>query len=133
MIDVEELTRLCGGEEEARGVYELERVPLRGVVARGDCQPAARAATTHEQLHGRDGADVEVNDAAARREKAGDDRLPDHLAGGARVAPDDDCAGAHVSPERLREARQKRRRQRLADDAAHAADADLECGYGSHW
>ena len=80
----------------------------------------------HRELEGRGRADAEVHDLAADGEEAGGDRGLHHRAGGPRVAADEHAAAVEVGPERLGEAHDQLRGERLADDAPHAGDADLQ-------
>ena len=86
---------------------------------------ALRFPATDLQLNCRHRTDSNIDDAPATGKNAGNDRMLDHLARRARIAADDDRAGSGMRTERLRETRQQRWRQRLADDATHARNADF--------
>src|SRR5262249_23839946 len=132
VIDIEQLARLAGIQKETARTDELQRVPFRRIVTRCDRDAALRAPVTHLELNSGHRTHADVDDAVAGGEDAGDDGVFDHLAGGSRIASDDDRAGARVRSESLREARQEFRCERLAHDAADAGDADLKSRYRSH-
>jgi hypothetical protein len=132
VIDIAQLARLAGIQKQTARTDELQRVPFGGIVTGGDRDAALRVPVSHLELNCRHGADADVENAIAGGEDAGDDGVLHHLAGRSRIAADNDRAGTGVRPERLREARQQSRRERLAHYAPHAGDADLECRYRSH-
>ena len=119
-------------EEQARRADELERVPLDGVVARGDHQAAGGMVVLDGELAGRRRREPDVDDVAADRLERGEDDAMEHRAGDAAVAADDDFARpgdadrARQRPgaERRGVARDDFRRERFADAPADARHAD---------
>src|SRR5438552_304118 len=95
----------------------------------GDAAPCAMM--TDQQLDCRHGAHADINDSTATGEQAGDHRLPDHLARGARISSDDNRPRANIGTERLGKARQQFGRQGIPDYSANAGDANFESGYRS--
>src|SRR5215510_7413508 len=102
VINVQELTGLCAVQKEAAPPDELQRIPLRRIVTRGDRNPAMRVMMSDGQLNRRDRTHTDVENATAAREQAGNYRVFDHFARSARIAAHDNGAAADVSAERLR-------------------------------
>jgi hypothetical protein len=126
MVDVEQFVGLRRVQIEAVAADKLERVPRLRVVARRDRDAARGPQGFDGELQTRRRADAEVNHLAARCEQASEHRRVNHWPRGARVAADEDAPGVEVATEGLREPDRQFRREGLADDPAHAADADLE-------
>ena len=132
VIDIEQLARLGGVQKKAARTDELQRVPFGGIVTRCDRDTALRAPVSHLELNCGYGAEADVDNAVAGGQNAGNDGVLDHLAGGSRIASDDDRAWAGVRSESLREARQQLGSQRLSHHTTHARYAYLESRYRSH-
>ena len=75
---------------------------------------------TDKQLNSRHRTHSEIKNATPARKQARYYRLLYHFTGSAWIAPDDNRARADVGAEGLGKTRQQSRRQRFADDSAHA-------------
>src|SRR5205085_2306966 len=117
-----------GVEKLAARGEELERVPLGGIVAGGEDDPARRVQDFDGELGGGRGRQPDVDQIAAGSGEPGGDGLEHHWTRLAGVAADDHRPVAETARERRTEAREHRRGERIADDAAHAGDADHERG-----
>src|SRR5205085_1363135 len=124
--DVEQFVGLRRVEVESVCANELERVPRLRVVPRGYRNAAIGARPLDCELQARRRADAEVKGFTSRGEKAREHCGARHRPRRARVAADEHASRIEVSAEGLREADDQLRREGLADDAAHAADAYLE-------
>ena len=124
--DVEQFLRLGGVEVQAVAADELERVPRRRIVAAGDGHAALRAEPADGELQRGRRRDAEIDHLAAGREQPGDDGRLDHRPRRSRVAADEDAARVEIRPEGLGKRDDELGCQGFADDAADAADADLE-------
>ena len=124
--DVEQFLRLRRIQVQAVAAHELERVPGRRIVAAGDGHAALRAEPADGKLERGRRRDAEIDYLAAGREQPRDDRRLDHRPRRARVAAHQDAARVEICPEGLGKRDDEFGCQGFADNAADAADADLE-------
>ena len=124
---------LVGAEElPARG-QELERVPRRRVVARGEDHAPRRPEVLHRDLRRRGGGEAEIDHVPTGAHEPRRDGAMHQRPGAPRIATDHHGAGWQNPGKGRGEARHDRGGQALADDAADAGDADHErSGHGGH-
>src|SRR5439155_9622389 len=117
------------GQLHPVGPEELDPVVRRGVVRSADDRAGLAPVEVRQSRDGRGGDDAGQQRLAAGARDAGDQRLLERLAGGARVASDQDARAGVASAEddrrRVAEARRQIDREVVAETAAHAVGAEV--------
>ena len=127
VVEVEQLAGLGARQIPAVRSEELQRVPVRVVVARADRDAAGRADPANGVLHHRRGRQAEVDHVAARGEQRRQHGLAEHDAAGARVAAQHDGPARREERRKGRAELQRRgARETRPDDAADAGGGDAK-------
>ena len=126
VINVQEFFGLHGIQIKPITAHELKRIPLRGIVARSDCDAAGSAQPRYRRLQARRGTNAEIDYLAPGGQKSGDDCGSSHWTGQASITRYENAAAIEIGSERLCEAGGDFRCERLADDSAHSGNADFQ-------
>jgi hypothetical protein len=126
MVKVDQFVSLVVVEEEARTVEEFQRVVLRRIVRGGDSDSAKRMRRWYVHLNRWSGQHSNVHHFTARGEEAAMNRMLEHGAARARVAPHDNTALAHICSKSLSELARQARRKETSDNSADPGNPDFQ-------